>query len=171
MIYMLWKECVLSDFYRLICREEYFLYLNSKNVLYPKVAEIVWKFIAEDDKNYNKLRNNVCQLKEIFQDVYAMVYPEIYCTTECRGFDLKSMFQLIFKTYKDKKQLEQLGKDPHVFLNDRNEQFKFEQKTIEIDDFNNQEEQEGCKKVEKIKKEVKQQKKMRKLKKRSFGTD
>ena len=168
---MLWKECVPSEFYRLICREEYFLYLNSKNVLYPKVAEIVWKFIAEDDKNYNKLRNNVCQLKEIFQDVYAMVYPEIYCTTECRGFDLKSMFQLIFKTYKDKKQLEQLGKDPHVFLNDRNEQFKFEQKTIEIDDFNNQEEQEGCKKVEKIKKEVKQQKKMRKLKKRSFGTD
>ena len=103
MIYMLWKECVPSEFYRLICREEYFLYLNSKNVLYPKVAEIVWKFIAEDDKNYNKLRNNVCQLKEIFHDVYAMVYPEIYCTTECRGFDLKSMFQLIFKTYKDKK--------------------------------------------------------------------
>ena len=103
MIYMLWKECVPSEFYRLICREEYFLYLNSKNVLYPKVAEIVWKFIAEDDKNYNKLRNNVCQLKEIFQDVYAMVYPEIYCTTECRVFDLKSMFQLIFKTYKDKK--------------------------------------------------------------------
>ena len=103
MIYMLWKECVPSEFYRLICREEYFLYLNSKNVLYPKVVEIVWKFIAEDDKNYNKLRNNVCQLKEIFQDVYAMVYPEIYCTTECRGFDLKSMFQLIFKTYKDKK--------------------------------------------------------------------
>ena len=103
MIYMLWKECVPSEFYRLICREEYFLYLNSKNVLYSKVAEIVWKFIAEDDKNYNKLRNNVCQLKEIFQDVYAMVYPEIYCTTECRGFDLKSMFQLIFKTYKDKK--------------------------------------------------------------------
>ena len=103
MIYMLWKECVPSDFYRLICREEYFLYLNSKNVLYPKVAEIVWKFIAEDDKNYNKLRNNVCQLKKIFHDIYAMVYPEIYCTTECRGFDLKSMFQLIFKTYKDKK--------------------------------------------------------------------
>ena len=98
MIYMLWKECVPLDFYKFICREEHFLYLNGKNVLYPKIVEIVWKFIAEDDKNYNKLRNNLYQLKEIFQYVYAMLYPEIYYTTMHRGFDLKSTFQLTFKT-------------------------------------------------------------------------
>ena len=117
--------------------------------MYPKIGEIVWKFIAEDDKNYNKLRNNLGQFKEIFQYVYAMIYPEIYFTTERRGFNLKSTFQLIFKTYKDQKKLEQLGKDPHVFLKDRNEQFKFEERPIEIGDVNNQEEQEVCEKIEK----------------------
>ena len=115
----------------------------------PKIVEIVWKFIAEDDKNYNKLRNNLGQFKEIFQYVYAMIYPEIYCTTEHRGFDLKSTFQLIFKTYKDQKKLEQLDKDPHVFWKDRNEQFKFEERPIEIGDINNQQEQEVCEKTEK----------------------
>ena len=64
---------------------------------------------------------------------------------------LTCTFQLIFKTYKDKKKFEQLDKDPKVFLKDRNEQFKFEQKPIEIDDFNNLEEQEVRKKIEKTK--------------------
>ena len=67
--------------------------------MHPKIAEIIWKFIAEDDKNYNKLRNNnLCQFNEIFQYVYAMVYPEIYHLTERRGFDLKIISQLIFRT-------------------------------------------------------------------------
>ena len=91
--------------------------------MYPKIAKIELQFIAENDKNYNKLRNNLCQFKEIFQYIYSMVYPEIHCTTECRGFDLKSTFQLIFETYKDKKKFEQLGKDSNVFLRDRNEHF------------------------------------------------
>ena len=56
-------------------------------------------------KNYNKLRNNLCQFKKIFQYVYAMVYPEIYCITEPRGFNLKSTFSLVFETKKDKKSL------------------------------------------------------------------
>lgn len=83
-----------------------------------------------------------------------MVYPKIYCTTERRGFDLKSKFQLILKTYKDKKRLEQLGNDLYVFLKDRNKQFKFKQKPIEIDDFNDQEEQEVRKKTERRKKKI-----------------
>lgn len=83
-----------------------------------------------------------------------MVYPKIYCTTERRGFDLKSTFQLILKTYKDKKRLEQLSKDLYVFLKDRNKQFKFKQKPIEIDDFNDQEEQEVRKKTERRKKKT-----------------
>ena len=49
-------------------------------------------------KNYNKVRNNLCQFKKIFQYVYAMVYPEIYHLTERRGFDLKIISQLIFRT-------------------------------------------------------------------------
>lgn len=91
-------------------------------MLYPKTVEIVWRFIAGNNQNYNRLRNNLCQFKEIFQYIYLMVYPEI------------------FKTCKDKKKFEQLVKDPNAFLKDRNKKFKFEQKPIEIDNFNTAEE-------------------------------
>ena len=103
MIYMLWKECIPMEFYKYLCLEEHFVYLNGKNMLYPKLSEIILNFIQKDEKNYSKLRNNLCQSKNIFQYVYSWVYPEVYCSTERRGFDLKSTFQLVFKTYKDKK--------------------------------------------------------------------
>ena len=75
MIGMLWKECIPAEFYGFVCRKEYFSYLNGKNVLYPKTVEIVWRFIAGNNQNYNRLRNNLCQFKEIFQYIYLMVYP------------------------------------------------------------------------------------------------
>ena len=49
-IYMPWKVCIPVDFYKYICKEEHFLYLNRKNVLYLNIAEIVWKFIDENEK-------------------------------------------------------------------------------------------------------------------------
>ena len=92
-----------ADYYKYVCLEENFLYLNRKNLLYPKVSEIIWKFIQNDEKNYNKLRNNLCQFSNIFQYAYSNVYPEVYYSTESRGFHLKSTFQLVFKTYITKK--------------------------------------------------------------------
>ena len=80
-------------------------------MFHPKIVEIVWKFIHENEKTYNDL----CQFKEIFQYDYSVVYSEIYCTTERHGFDLKSTFQLVFKTYTDKKKLKYLGKEPSNF--------------------------------------------------------
>ena len=77
MIYMLWKECIPAEFYKFICKEEHFLYLNGKNVLYQKIGEIVWKFIHENENIYNQLRNNLCQFKEIFQYVSLIVYPDL----------------------------------------------------------------------------------------------
>ena len=43
MIYMLWNECKPAEFYKYVCFEENFVYFNGKNVLYPKVPEIIWK--------------------------------------------------------------------------------------------------------------------------------
>ena len=114
-ICMLWKKCMPTDFRQYACLEENFLYLNGKNVLYPKVSKIIWKFIQNDEKNYNKLRNNLCQFKNIFQYVYSNVYFEVYCSTERRDFNLKSTFQLVLKTYKDKKKIEQTGKNPQNY--------------------------------------------------------
>ena len=65
MIYMLWKEWT---FINLFAKKNIF-FVNG-NVLYLKIAKIVWKFINENEKNYNQLKNNLCQFKEIFQYVY-----------------------------------------------------------------------------------------------------
>ena len=117
MIYMLWKECMSRNFYRHICKKQNFLYLNGKSVLQPKGLEIIHEFLKESDDNYNELRNNLSSYKNIFQYVYSNVFPETYCSTERRGFDLKSNFHIIFKMCKDKKQLKiSLGKKIQIIM-------------------------------------------------------
>ena len=99
--------------------------------------EIITHFLNEDEDNYKELRNNLSSYKNIFQYVYSNVFPEIYCSTEKHGFDLKSNFHIIFKTYKDKKQLESsLGKNLDNYESIRNEIYTYEQKPINVDDFN-----------------------------------
>ena len=98
--------------------------------------------------NYVLLRNNLSQYKNIFQYAYSNVFPEIYCATEKRGFDLKSTF------YKDKK-IEQFGKNPQNYKNAYAETSVFEQKPIKIDDFNEVEEKEAKELAEKRKMEQK----------------
>ena len=96
MIYMVWKECMPSAFYKPDCSKDNFLHLNGKSILYPKVSEIINDFLDADEKSYVLLRNNLSQFKNFFQYVYFNVYPEIYCSTERRGFDLKSSFHIVF---------------------------------------------------------------------------
>ena len=112
MIYMLWKECMPGEFYKHVYLEENFVYLNGKSMLYPKVSELILNFIEKNAKNYNRLRDNLSPFENIFQYVYSCVYPDVYCSTERRGFDLKSTFQLVSKTYKDKKKVRACGKEP-----------------------------------------------------------
>ena len=81
-LYMLWKECMPHKFYQHIYKENNFLYLNNKNVLQPKVSEIINEYLNEDTENYNEMRNNLSQYKNIFQYVYSNIFPEIYwCRT------------------------------------------------------------------------------------------
>ena len=65
-ICMLWRECMPIDFYKFICEEKSFLYLNGKNVLQPKVLQIITEFIEADKKNYRLLQNNLSSYKNIF---------------------------------------------------------------------------------------------------------
>ena len=97
------------------------MYLNGKNVIQPKVLQIIADFIETDEKNYKLLQNNLARYKNIFQYVYSNVYPEVYCATEKRGFDLKSNFHIMFKTYKDKMQIHSLGKNPNNYESARKE--------------------------------------------------
>ena len=86
---------------------------------------------------------------------------------EIRDFDLKSNFRIIFKTYKDKRQLESsLGKNPENYETVPNETNIYEQKPINVDDFNEVEEKEVKERVEKQKRrEVAEKNKLLKKKK------
>ena len=50
MVYMLWRECIPPDFYRYICEEKNFIYLNGRDVGQPGVLEIVGGFIDQGNK-------------------------------------------------------------------------------------------------------------------------
>ena len=111
-LYMLWKECMSQKFYQHICKEKNFCYLNGENVLQPKVTKIINEYLNEDTENYNEMRNNLSQFKNIFQCVYWDIFLEIYSSTERQGFNLKSSFHIMFQTYKDKKKWECSVKTP-----------------------------------------------------------
>ena len=75
-----------------------------------KLLEIITDFLKEEKENYLELRNNLLQYKDVFRYVYSNVFPDIYCSTKTRGLNLKSSFHIMFKTYKDKKNIKFLGK-------------------------------------------------------------
>ena len=59
----------------------------------------------------------------------------------------------MFKTYKDKMQMRSLGKNPINYENIRKETNIYEQKPVNIDDFNNSEEADVKERVSKRKKQ------------------
>ena len=119
------------------------------------------------------LQTNLANYKDIFQYVYSHVFPEIYSTSEKRGFDLKSNFHNMFKTYRDKMIMRQqsLAKQPANYVVEQQQQqerFEFEQKPIKkFDEFSDGEEEEFKKRAEKrsaAKREKKEELKAKKLK-------
>ena len=74
MLYMLWKECMPVNFYQHICKEKNFLYLNVKNVQQPKVTEIINEYLDKYTNNYNEMRKNLSQYKNIFQYVCTLMF-------------------------------------------------------------------------------------------------
>ena len=53
---MFWDECIKKSFYKQICENENFIYLNGKNVLYTKTAQIVLHYLSKDKQNIVHLR-------------------------------------------------------------------------------------------------------------------
>ena len=131
MVYMLWRECVPSEFFKHICKEENFKYLNGQDVGQLGALEIVGNFIDQGKQNLRMLQEHLAQYKDIYQYVYSHVFPEIYRSSERRGFDLKSNFHIIFKAYQDKIAMrqQQLAKQLSNYSNQTVERNEFEQKT------------------------------------------
>ena len=101
MVYMLWREWIPSEFYRYICQDENFNYLNGRDVNQSGVLEIVGNFIDQKNNTLRLLQSNLATYKDIYQYIYAHVFPEKYC------IDLKSNFHILFKKYQDKTLLRQ----------------------------------------------------------------
>ena len=73
------------------------------------------------------------------------MYFEVYISTDKRGFNLKSNFHILFKTYRDKMNLRQqlAAKNPTNYETKRKETIEFEQKPIaNFNEFNDAEEEE-----------------------------
>ena len=107
MVYMLWRECIPPDFYRYICEEKNFIYLNGRDVGQPGVPNIVGGFLHQGKQNLRMLQEHLARYKDIFQYVYSHLFPEVYTSSEKRGLDLKSNFHILFKTYRDKQIMRQ----------------------------------------------------------------
>ena len=66
MIHMFWEEYNKPSFYKHICKPDNFMYLNCKNVIYPYVADIVWKYLEEDEGNFDKIKKKLIENKKYF---------------------------------------------------------------------------------------------------------
>ena len=145
MVYMLWRECILPEFYRYTCEGKNFIYLNGRDVCQPGVLEIVGEFIDQGKRNLRMLQEHLTRYKDIYQYVYSHVFPEIYTTSEKRGLDLKSNFHILLQAYCDKQIIRQhsLAKNQANYEQQPKEFNENEQKLIKnFNEFSDTEEQE-----------------------------
>ena len=124
MVYMLWRECIPSEFYRYICEEKNFIYLNGRDVGQPGVLEIVGGFIDGGKQNLRLLQEHLARFKDFYQQVYSHVFPEIYTTSEKRGFDLKSNFHILFQSHRDKIMMRQQSLAKNLVTTKRDERIR-----------------------------------------------
>ena len=170
MVYMLWRECIPPNFYRYICMDKNFKYLNGRDVSQPGVLEIIGNFIDQDKENLRILQTNLANYKDIFQYVYSHVFPEIYSTSEKCGINLKSCFHIMFKAYRNKMIMRQqsLAKQPVNYQTEQQEKCEFEQKPIKnFNEFSDGDEEELKKRAEKqnaVRRKQKEELKAKKLK-------
>ena len=90
------------------------------------------------------LQEHLARYKDIYQYVYLHVFPEVYTTSEKRGFDMKSNFHILLKVYHDKMLMRQqlTAKNPANYEIQK-ETCDFDQKPIKtFDKFSDSEERE-----------------------------
>ena len=68
---MFWEDISEPSFYKNICQPDNFLYLNEKNVIYPRMAEILMNYIKANENSFGKLKRKLTGKWNIFQYVYA----------------------------------------------------------------------------------------------------
>ena len=133
-VYMFWDECIERTFYRHICDGKNFLYLNSKNVLYPKTAQIVLYYLHKNPTNIVRLRRCLQKNRNIVQFVYSRCFPEIYSLVVKQGIQLKGEFLFLSRFEKTKKSNQKQGQKDEADIADetrKHEDEKSHQKLFE----------------------------------------
>ena len=97
------------------------------------------------------LQEHLARYKGVYQYVYSHVFPEVYTTSEKRGFNMKNTFHILFKAYRNKILMrEQLTAKNPANYEIQKETCNFDQKPIKnFDQFSNKEEQEVKERAEK----------------------
>ena len=65
MVYMLWRECIPQEFYKYICEEQNFMFLNGRDINQAGVLEIVGNFINQGKENLRLLQEYLSRYKDI----------------------------------------------------------------------------------------------------------
>ena len=65
MVYMLWRECIPQEFYKYICEEQNFMFLNGRDINQAGVLEIVGNFIDQGKENLRLLQEYLSRYKDI----------------------------------------------------------------------------------------------------------
>ena len=121
------------------------------------------------------LQEYLARFKDNYQYVYSHVFPEVYTTSEKRGFDLKSNFHILFKAYRDKMLMRQqsTAKNPAIYeVQNQKETCEFDQKPIKnFDQFSDSEERAVKERAEKRLAERREKAENLKVKKRKLKSE
>ena len=121
------------------------------------------------------LQEYLARFKDNYQYVYSHVFPEVYTTSEKRGFDLKSNFHILFKAYRDKMLMRQqsTAKNPATYeVQNQKETCEFDQKPIKnFDQFSDSKEREVKEQAEKRLAERREKAEDLKVKKRKLKSE
>ena len=74
MVYMLWRECIPAEFYKYICNEQNFIYLNGKDIKQAGVLEIVGNFINQGKEQLRILQEYLSRYKDIYNMFILMFF-------------------------------------------------------------------------------------------------
>ena len=111
---MFWEECNEPSFYKHICQPQNVWQLNGKNVIYPKVAQIVMDYIVKDENNFDKLKKKLVENQKNISISVLEHLPLSVQFCEKRRKDLGNYFQLKIKEWKDKKKYSQKSTDSYL---------------------------------------------------------
>ena len=142
MVKMLWEKCLPTKFYEHVKKPANFFILNSGKLTFNQAKNIVLSYIQLPD-TWKELTEIITKRQEVYQYVFATVFPTTYLQINKYGIKIRNDFSLCFTEWLNenikKEQLKQLGKTAANYTNNSNNEKRhpYEQKPIKNDNKEN----------------------------------